>query len=321
MSSDDVVLGLLPAFHIYAMTVVFKTALSVGATVVTLPKFDPETFLGTIGKHRVTWAPLVPPLVLFLAKHPVVEKADLSSLRIIFSGAAPLDAETQAAVEGRLPHVSVRQGYGMTELSPVSHFVHPEHNHPGSVGFLAPNCEAKLILEDGSEAAAGEIGELCVRGPNVMLGYLNNDEATRSTILPDGFLRTGDIARINESGHTFIVDRLKELIKVKGYQVAPAELEGLLLAHTSLADAAVIGMPHERDGERPWAYVVRAPTDAGAALTDEDVKSYVAEETVDYKHLDRVVFVEAIPKSASGKILRRELKAAAVAEAEAASRA
>ncbi|KAA0151487.1 hypothetical protein FNF27_08069 [Cafeteria roenbergensis] len=308
MTESDVVLGLLPAYHIYAMTVVCQAALRQGASVVMLPKFEPQPFLEVLQKYGVTWAPLVPPLILFLAKHPVVDSADLSKLRVIFSGAAPLDAGTQSAVEKRLD-VSVRQGYGMTELSPVSHFTHPKHNVSGSVGFLAPSCYSKIIDPDTKEELGyGEEGELCVKGPNVMLGYLNNDKATQETILPDGFLRTGDIARVEENGHTFIVDRLKELIKVKGMQVAPAELEGLILECPGVADAAVVPVLHERDGERPKAFVVRAEGEAGEAATEEAVRNAVASKTSAYKHLHEVVFIDHIPKSAAGKILRRMLR-------------
>jgi acyl-CoA synthetase (AMP-forming)/AMP-acid ligase II len=309
MSSADTVLGLLPFFHIYGMIVIMAAALRVGATVVTMPKFEPEPFLTTLQQHKVTWGPLVPPLALFLAKHPVVDKFDLSHLRVIFSGAAPLDAATQRAVQARLPGVSVRQGYGMTELSPVSHFTDPKNVEAGSVGFLAPGCEAKIIdPETGAEMGYGEEGELCVRGPNVMMGYLNNETATTATIFPDGFLRTGDIAVVREDGHTFIRERLKELIKVKGFQVAPAELEGLILSCPGVADVAVIGVSDDRDGEHPKAFVVRAGSETGKKLTEEDIKSFVQTRVADYKKLGAVEFIAEVPKSASGKILRRLLK-------------
>lgn len=309
MTADDVVLGVLPAYHIYAMTVVCKAALRVGATVAMLPKFEAPTFLAAIQEHRVTWAPLVPPLVHFLAKHPAVEAADLSSLRIIFSGAAPLDAGMQSAVEARFPGLSVRQGYGMTELSPICHFAHKDHNKPGSIGFLAPSCEARLVdPETTDDVPEGEEGELCVRGPNVMLGYLNNPKATRDCMLTGGFLRTGDIAHVAADGQWTIRDRLKELIKVKGFQVAPAELEGILMGIDGVADTAVIAIPHDRDGERPKAFVVRSESPAGEALDVDAIKEAVKAVVSDYKQIEEVAFVDAIPKSAAGKILRRLLR-------------
>eukprot|EP01138_Halocafeteria_seosinensis_P008742 gb/GECG01008935.1/.p1 GENE.gb/GECG01008935.1/~~gb/GECG01008935.1/.p1 ORF type:complete len:581 (+),score=84.53 gb/GECG01008935.1/:1-1743(+) len=303
----DRVLGVLPFFHIYGMVVVMNAALKKQSTIVTLPKFEPEQFLKTMSNSKVSFAPLVPPIIRFLAKHPMVENYKVDSLRVIFSGAAPLDSVTQEAVGNRLPGTAVLQGYGMTELSPVSHFSHPKHHRSGSVGFLAPNCKCKIVDPSTQEVLSpGEenIGELCIQGPNVMKGYLNNPTATKSAIDKDGFMHTGDLGYVDKDGFYFIVDRLKELIKVKGYQVPPAELEGLLLEHEHIADVAVIGIDDERAGEVPKAFVVKS---SEADLSEDDVKDHVAKCVSEYKQLHSVDFVEEIPKSPAGKILRRVL--------------
>ncbi len=305
IGEDEVIFAVLPFFHIYGMTVLMNFGLSRGATVVTVPRFDMVQMLELVQTHAITRLFLVPPIVLALAKHPIVDGYDLSSVRQVFSGAAPLSGELGEAVARRLG-CTVAQGYGMTEMSPVSHAISDGEDRAGSSGTLVPNTEARLVDPNtGDDVEPGEEGELWVRGPQVMKGYLANAEATAATLDPDGWLHTGDIARIDADGHTYIVDRLKELIKVKGFQVPPAELEALLTTHDAIADAAVIGIPDEEAGERPKAYVVIA----GDAELDEDaVKAFVAGHVATYKQLAKVVFVESIPKSASGKILRRELR-------------
>lgn len=315
MRPGDNVLGLLPFQHIYGMVVVMLASLRAGGNVVTLPKFEPKMFLEAMVKHRISWAPLVPPIILFLAKHPMVQGLDMSALRVIFSGAAPLDKETQAAAAERLGggDLHVLQGYGMTEMSPVSHFCHPGKGmyKSGSVGFLVPNAQARLVdPETGEDVPEGpeHAGELWFKGPNVMQGYLGREQATADTLTPDGWLKTGDLVSVDEDGYFFVRDRLKELIKCKGFQVAPAELEGLLLKNPHIADAAVIPVPHPRNGEAPLAFVVRADTPEGKALTEDSVKAFMEPHIADYKQLDEVRFVDSIPKSASGKILRRVLR-------------
>jgi acyl-CoA synthetase (AMP-forming)/AMP-acid ligase II len=215
MKQDDVVMGVLPCYHIYGMTVVMATALRKGCTLVMLPKFDPQLFLTVIAKYKVSYAPLVPPIINFLARHPAVASVDTSSLKLIFSGAAALDAETQKLAETRLKGAQVRQGYGMTEMSPVSHIADPLNPVAGSIGIPVPNTVCKIVdVDTGKELPPGpeNTGELCVKGPQVMKGYLNNADATAKTIL-NGYCHTGDIAWRDEKGNTFIVDRLKELIK------------------------------------------------------------------------------------------------------------
>ena len=303
--ASDVVLAVLPFFHIYGMQVLMNDQLHHGATLVTMPRFDLAQALSLIQRHQVTRFFAVPPIVLALAKHPAVGEFDLSSLRQVLSGAAPLGAEVAAEASARIG-CEVVQGYGMTELSPISHATPPGDFKPGSVGLTVANTEIRIVDSDSGEDLPidGE-GELWIRGPQVMKGYLNNPEATDETVDEDGWLHTGDIARIDGDGHVYIVDRLKELIKVKGFQVAPAELEALLVEHSQISDAAVVGRPDDESGEVPLAFVVPA---AGSDLNEQAVKSYVADHVATYKHLGEVRFTDAIPKSASGKILRRELR-------------
>ena len=301
---NDVVIGVLPFFHIYGMTVIMNIAIRVGATVVTMPKFDLEEFLTLMQDHKVTRAYLVPPIILALAKHPIVEKYDLSNLEVIMSGAAPLGQDLQEAAQNRVGGV-VMQGYGLTETSPVTHMNPDEEGkgRAGSIGFLIPNTEAKFVdPAKGEELDVNGTGELWIRGPQVMKGYLNNDEATKITIDEEGWLHTGDIGYVDEDGYFFLVDRLKELIKYKGFQVPPAELEAVLLSHPAIADAAVIPVPDEEAGEIPKAYVVLKER-----VSEEDIMSFVAEHVAPYKKIRRVEVIDEIPKSASGKILRRVL--------------
>lgn len=301
----EVVLAFLPFFHIYGMSVLMNLGLSTGATIVTMPRFDLEQSLDLTQRHRITRFYAVPPVVLALAKHPVVEQYDLSSLVQVFSGAAPLGAELAAEAAKRVG-CEVVQGYGMTELSPVSHCTVEGDFRPGTSGVTVGSTEIRLVDPDtGEDRGVGQEGELWVRGPQVMKGYLNNDEATRSTIDPDGWLHTGDIAVLDEHHHVSIVDRVKELIKYKGFQVPPAELEALLLAHPEVADAAVIGVPDEEAGELPKAFIVRRP---GTEVSAETLQAHVAGHVASYKHIRAVEFVAEIPKSPSGKILRRLLR-------------
>jgi acyl-CoA synthetase (AMP-forming)/AMP-acid ligase II len=304
VSDDDVVFAALPFFHIYGMTVLMNLTLAEGSTAVTVPRFDLVQMLELTQQHRITRLFVVPPIVLALAKHPIIDRYDLSSVTQIFSGAAPLGAELGRAAAARIG-CGIAQGYGMTELSPVSHATYPGDDRPGSVGRLVPSTEARIVGEDGRDVPQGSRGELWIRGPQVMKGYLNNPEATAATIDPDGWLHTGDVATVDDDGFFAIVDRLKELIKVNGFQVPPAELEALIITLPGVADVAVIGVPDEAAGERVKAFVVRGE---GAALTEGSVQEFVRERVVSYKQVQIVEFVDSIPKSASGKILRRELR-------------
>ena len=306
LSEYDTLVGVLPFFHIYGQTVVLNQGLSKGATIVTMPRFDLEGLLDIVEGHGATLLHIAPPVVLAFATAPQVEGRDFSSLRIVISGAAPLDEDLAGRAEQRIG-VPIRQGYGMTELSPVSHKtrVDDASDTPrGSVGPVVPNTEMRLVdPETGEDAAAGEEGEIWVRGPQVMLGYLGKPEATAETLVEGGWLRTGDIARVDAEGYTYIVDRLKELIKYKGYQVPPAELEAVLVSHPQVRDAGVIGIPHEGGDEYPKACVV-----CEGDLDAEELMAYVAERVAPYKKVREVEFVEEVPKSASGKILRRVLR-------------
>ena len=303
-SEDDVSIGCLPFFHIYGMTVIMNLGLRNGATIVTMPRFDLEEWLGLVEEHRATLAYVVPPIALGLAKHPAVDGSDLSSLRMILSGAAPLGADLARAVTARVGKPTI-QGYGMTELSPVSHVAPLDTAKGGTIGPPVAGTECRIV--DPESGADVDRGELWVRGPQVMKGYLNNEEATRETIDADGWLHTGDVAEIDSDGHYLIVDRLKELIKYKGFQVPPAELEAILLEHPAITDCAVIGIPDEEAGELPKGFVVIAP---GADVSDEEIMAFVAERVSPQKKLRLLERIEAIPKSASGKILRRELAGA-----------
>ncbi|MFN8498309.1 MAG: 4-coumarate--CoA ligase family protein [Anaerolineae bacterium] len=304
LEPHDVMLGLLPFYHIYGMVCIMNYGLNLGATVVTMPRFDLEPFLQTIQTYKVTWANLVPPLVLALGKHPLVDKYDLSSLKTILSGAAPLGKDAQEAAQARL-HCTATQGYGLTETSPVTHLDIrlPGPDKPGSIGTLIPNTEAQIVdLAQGEALGPGAQGELWIRGPQVMKGYHNNPEATARTVDRDGWLHTGDVAVADADGYFWILDRIKELIKYKGMQVAPAELEAVLVSHPSVADAAVIGRPDPEAGEIPKAFVVRkAPVEADELMT------FVAERVAPYKKVRFVEFVDALPRTTSGKILRRDL--------------
>lgn len=303
-NEEDVILGVLPFFHIYGMVVIMNMSLVRGATIVTMPRFDPQAFLTAIQQYKVTRTNVVPPILVFMGKHPVVDQFDLSSLKEMTSGAAPLGADLATAVSQRLS-CKVTQGYGMTETSPVASINPlPEENPQyASCGKIVPNMEVKVAdLEIQADLGPNEQGEIWMRGPNIMAGYLNNADATAATLTEDGWLRSGDIGYMDENGYMFIVDRLKELIKYKGFQVAPAELEGLLLGHEAVADVAVIPSPDEEAGEVPKAFIIKK-----AEVSDEEIMAWVAGQVAPHKKIRRVEFVEEIPKSASGKILRRIL--------------
>jgi acyl-CoA synthetase (AMP-forming)/AMP-acid ligase II len=318
---SDRVLAVLPFFHIYGMNVLLNLGLRQRATLVTMPRFALEPYLAHVQQYRCTYLFVAPPLALSLAKHDAVDRFDLSSVRTIVSGAAPLDGDT-AERAGRRVGAQIVQGFGMTELSPVSHVSPPDRSDipVSAVGVLVPNQSCKLVdVDSGAEITevgadgASAPGELWVRGPNVMLGYLNRPEDTAVAIDEDGFLHTGDVAVYHRGGYFSVVDRVKELIKYKGYQIAPAELEALLLTHPRIRDVAVIGVLDDDGQEIPQAFVVLADE---TALTAEEIMAFVADRVAPHKKVRRVQFVEGIPKSASGKILRKDLRrAVAVAPA------
>lgn len=305
LNEDDTSVAVLPFFHIYGMQVLMNSMLSQGATIITLPRFDLEQFLAVHQEHGITRSFVAPPIVTALAKHPVVDEYDLSALRQVFSGAAPLGAELAREAAERID-TEVVQGYGMTEMSPVSHLTQFGDFKPGSVGVTVANTETAIVDPDSGEFLdVGAEGEVWVRGPQVMKGYLNRPQETADTLDDDGWIHTGDVGTIDEDGHLYIVDRLKELIKYKGFQVAPAELEDLLVSHPAVADAAVIGRDDEEAGEVPIGFVTLKD---GQQATEDELIEHAAADVSSYKRLHRVTFLDEIPTSASGKILRRELR-------------
>ncbi|ABG31479.1 4-coumarate--CoA ligase family protein [Roseobacter denitrificans] len=302
----ETTVAFLPFFHIYGLQVLQNVYMAAGGCLVTMPRFDLELFLSLIEAHKTPKLWIVPPVALALAKHPMVDKYDLSCLEQVNSAAAPLGADVAEAISQRLG-THATQAYGMTELSPASHVSPFGKGKLGASGAALPNTECRIVdTQTLKDTAPGQEGELWVRGPQVMAGYLNNPEATRESIVENGWLRTGDIARIDGDSFVYITDRLKELIKYKGFQVAPAELEAALVSHPDILDAAVIGVPDDESGEVPAAFIVIAQH--REALSLEDVQSYLSQRLAPYKQVHLLNVVEAIPKSASGKILRRVLR-------------
>ncbi|KAB2576656.1 putative 4-coumarate--CoA ligase 1 [Lasiodiplodia theobromae] len=303
-------LGFLPLYHAYGQL------WSISAAAKTLTPtffmrgspFSYPTFLRHISTHRITHLQTAPPVVVMLAKRPETRDHDVSSLRNILCGAAPLSAELQNEVADRFG-VRIVQTWGMTELTcSAMHVPGGRDDRSGSVGYADPNCEVKLVDDEGKEVGVEERGEVCVRGPNVCLGYWRNERATREAFDEEGFLRTGDVAVRDEGGRYWIVDRKKELIKVKGFQVAPAEMEAVLLEHEAVADAAVVGIQFDHE-ELPRAYVVLKEHYKSGQVSEEDVTSWTASRVAKYKQLlGGVMFVDEVPKSPSGKIQRKIIR-------------
>ncbi|KAJ7443825.1 AMP binding protein [Mycena latifolia] len=326
LNPQDTMLAILPFYHVYALTQVVHLPLVVGLPVVIQPRFEPVGFCANIEKYKISFSLIVPPVLVVLARHPAAEKYDLSTLRYMCSGAAPLGKDLVHQVKQRLlknrrpgQGCVIVQGYGLTEMSPTTHLLAPADcdRKMGSIGPLLPNLEARLVDdEDGDvDAEEGKPGELWVRGPTVMKGYLNNPAATKNAITPDGWFKTGDVAVRDKEGHYYIVDRRKELIKYKGFQVPPAELESVLLTHPDIADSAVIGVESvEQATELPRAYVVhahpeRVKTAEAKALFAKSVAKWIETKVAKHKFLrGGVAVIDIIPKSAAGKILRRELR-------------
>lgn len=302
--NKDHLIACLPFFHIYGITVIMNLGLCNGSTLLIVNGFKPKQFLGLIQQYQVRKAYLVPPVILFLAENPLVDNYDMSSMQYIMSGAAPLGEDQVLELRERIS-CTVCQGYGLTETSPVTH-KEPDllNTKLGSVGVLLPNTEAMIIdTETGKPLGFNETGELLLRGPQVMLGYLDNPEATTATLDVNGWLHTGDLARVDQDGFFYIVDRLKELIKCNSYQVAPAELEALLLSHPAVTDAAVVPKPDKKAGEVPKAFVV-----VKQDISADELISWAAKQVASYKRIKEIEFIDQIPKSPSGKILRRILR-------------
>ncbi|KAL6885836.1 hypothetical protein ACP4OV_010097 [Aristida adscensionis] len=312
LREDDVLLCVLPMFHIYALHSILLCGMRAGAAIVIVRRFDAAGMFELVERHGVTIAPLVPPIVAEMARcGGAGDRSDLFSVRMVVSGAAPMGKELQDVVHAMLPRAVLGQGYGMTEAGVVSMCMafakEPSPVKPGACGTVVRNAELKIVdPETGRSVQRNQPGEICIRGNQIMKGYLNNPEATANTIDGGGWLHTGDIGYVDDDDEIFIVDRLKELIKYKGFQVAPAELEAMLTAHTGIADAAVVPMKDDSCGEIPVAFVVKSD---GSEITGDEIKQYVAKQVVFYKRLHKVFFVESIPKATSGKILRKDLRA------------
>ncbi|KAI5917649.1 hypothetical protein F4810DRAFT_695529 [Camillea tinctor] len=304
-------IAVLPLFHITGIVHGIHVPILLNVEVVMLPAFSMESMLSTVVEYQIRDLLLVPPILIKLVRDPIVDKYDLSFVRRFTSGAAPVSEEILQLLKAKFPWSGFKQGYGMTEsCSCIT--AHPPnmqgYKYGNKVGVIVPSTEVKFIKEDGSEAGVGEPGEIWARGPQMVMGYLNNERATRETFDNDGFLHTGDQGVIDAEGFITITDRIKEMIKVKGIGVAPAELEDLLLGHEKVEDCAVLAVPDERAGERPKAYVVLKPGSKADQATGQEIIEYVEKNKVRHKWIKEIEFVDEIPKSASGKILRRVLR-------------
>tara|TARA_B100000676_G_scaffold124436_1_gene123938 strand:+ start:4132 stop:5715 length:1584 start_codon:yes stop_codon:yes gene_type:complete len=308
VDEKDVVLVHLPLFHIYGMNVLMSGTIAVGGTQVLMGRFDMDLFLDIIDKHKVTFLYTVPPIAVALSQYPSVKNFNISSLRAGFIGAAPLSGELQSRLS-ELLQFPIAQGYGLTESSPITNvdFIESDLIRPGSIGPAVSDTEEKVVDVDDEniEMPSGEVGELLIRGPQIMQGYYNNPTATAETITSDGWLKTGDIVKMDKDGYVWILDRKKELIKYKGFQVPPAELEGILLEHDAVSDVAVIGKLDMEAGEIPKAFVV---TKQGHEVSEDVLMEFVAQKVATFKRIREIEFIDTIPKNPSGKLLRRVLK-------------
>ncbi|KAE8656207.1 4-coumarate--CoA ligase 2 [Hibiscus syriacus] len=310
--TEDVILCTLPMFHVYALNSIMLCGLRAGAAILIMHKFEIGLLLELMQKYKVTIVPIVPPIVLAIAKSSETSKYDLSSVRILKSGAGPLGKELQDAVRDKFPCAKLGQGYGMTEAGPVLAMClgfakEPFETKSAACGTVVRNAEMKIVDPDtASSLPRNQGGEICIRGDQIMKVYLNYPGATARTIDKDCWLHTGDIGYIDNDDQLFIVDRLKELIKYKGFQVAPAELEAMLVAHSDITDAAVVGMNDVAAGKVPVAFVVKSDK---SEICEDEIKLYISKQVVFYKRISRVFFIEAIPKAPSEKILRKELRA------------
>lgn len=300
----DIVFGVLPLFHIFGLNVVLGLSLVAGATVLLVERFDPQTAMESIVNHGVTVVSGAPTMWAALAALPGTRPGDLATVRLATSGAAKLDPQVQHAIADRFG-VGIVEGYGLTEASPVvtsgTGLAAPE----GSIGVPLPGLQVRLIDADGQDSLVGDAGELWVKGPNVFTGYWNDPEATSAALTSDGWLRTGDVAVVDDDGFLFIVDRVKDLIIVSGFNVYPAEVEEVIEQHPAVAQVAVIGVPHPHSGEAVKAYVVVQP---GMSVEEDEIIHHCEARLARYKCPQKVMFVDEIPQSANGKVLRKELR-------------
>jgi long-chain acyl-CoA synthetase len=316
MSEDDVLLGALPLFHSFGQTCTMNSAVSVGATVTMLPRFDPDKALDIIARDTVTIFQGVPTMYNAMLHSKSCDSADCSTLRLCMSGGAAMPAELMREFEEKFGCM-ILEGYGLSETSPVASFNHPDRERkPGSIGTPIEGVEMQVWDDDGNELRQGEVGEIVIRGHNIMKGYWNREEANKEAITADGWFRTGDMAKVDEDGYFFIVDRKKDLIIRGGYNVYPREIEEVLYAHPAIQEAAVVGVPHDELGEEVGAAVVLKE---GESVEADELKSYVKEQVAAYKYPRRIWFVDELPKGPTGKILKREIKVPEQVEASSAS--
>ncbi|XP_072930548.1 uncharacterized protein [Epargyreus clarus] len=303
---QDSIMAVLPFYHVYGLSIILLHKLGIGAKLVVLPKFKPTTFLKALTEHKINLLYTAPPLALFLGTHPDVKKEHLNSVDRIICAAAPISkSDIRRLLDKCQPDIKFCQIYGLTEVSPLATTVEFGSDDHTSVGYALPNTELRVVDPNDRHLGPDEVGELHIRGPHIMKGYRDNPEATKTAITDDGWFRSGDLVSINKDGAVTIVDRIKELIKVKGYQVPPAELEGILRDHPDILDAAVIGIPDERKGEAPKAFVVLKE---GHKTTATNIIEFVSKQVADYKRIKEVQFLDELPRNPSGKLLRKVLK-------------
>jgi long-chain acyl-CoA synthetase len=301
---DDVVFGVLPFFHIFGLNVVLGVSFAAGSTVLAVERFDPHSSLESIGRHGCTVVTGAPTMWTAWATLPGAHPAALASVRLAASGAAPLPAETRRAVADRFG-VDLAEGYGLTEASPVVSSGMGVDAPEGSIGVPVPGCKVRLVDANGDDVLVGDPGEIWVSGPNVFKGYWNDPDATHAALTDDGWLRTGDVAVVDDDGFLFLVDRVKDLIIVSGFNVFPAEVEAVLASHPAVADCAVLGVPHPYSGEAVKAYVV---VEDGVSVEEDDLIAHCAQHLARYKCPEKVQFVEELAHGLGGKLLRRALR-------------
>jgi len=302
---QDVGMGVLPLFHIFGLNAVLGLALRAGASVVLVERFDPASTLDAVREHGITILAGAPPVFAAWAALSGVPRETLATVRLAVSGGAPLGEETAAAFRTRFG-IPIWEGYGLTETAPiVSSSLAGGEPRPGSIGVPVPGVEVRLVDEEGEDALEGDPGEIWVRGPNVFPGYWHDEAATAAVLTPEGWLRTGDVAVTDDDGYLYLVDRVKDLIIVSGFNVFPAEVEDVLVEHPGIAQAAVVGVEHPHSGETVKAYVVPEP---GHLLEEDEVIAFCAERLARYKCPTAVTFVDALPEGLVGKVLRRALR-------------
>jgi len=305
IAPEDVLLGALPLFHSFGQTCTMNACVAIGGTVTMLPRFDPAKALQIIERDRVTIFQGVPTMYNAMLHDGSADSADTSTLRLCMSGGAAMPAELMRAFEEKFSCV-ILEGYGLSETSPVASFNHPDKERkPGSIGTPIEGVEMKLVDDDGKDVARGEIGEIVIRGHNIMKGYWERPEATEESITEDGWFHSGDMGKVDDDGYFFIVDRKKELIIRGGYNVYPREIEEVLYEHPAVQEAAVVGVPDDALGEEVGAAVVLKK---GEQLDADEVKAHVKEQVAAYKYPRKVWFVDELPKGPTGKILKREIE-------------